>query len=188
MIDAGAVALGEVGYERLTTADIARRAQVPIGTFYQFFPDKRSFIQALIEQAMDGWVSRLSLRLDSGEITDLWSLGEAAFNEYVAMMRSLPWLRRIGFGDVIDLGLMDGDNDRYVANHLAGLMSRIRPDVDDPVEPVLICVVLCDSLVKQAFRRSDTGDEAVLREGKRALLAYLMAYFNIEVGAAPTSP
>lgn len=40
----------EQGFDRVTTNAIAARAGVPIGTLYQFFPDKEAILEALVAQ------------------------------------------------------------------------------------------------------------------------------------------
>src|SRR4029450_9420731 len=47
MLDACAELVDEVGYEGLTTTLLAERAEVAIGSVYQFFPDKRALVHAL---------------------------------------------------------------------------------------------------------------------------------------------
>jgi len=51
MLDACAELVDEVGYEGLTTTLLAERAEVAIGSVYQFFPDKRAIVQALATDA-----------------------------------------------------------------------------------------------------------------------------------------
>ena len=43
----------EQGYAAATTKGIAAVAEVPIGTLYQFFPDKEAILQALAERYSD---------------------------------------------------------------------------------------------------------------------------------------
>lgn len=40
----------EVGYDQTTTRAIAARAEVPVGTLYQFFPDKEALLKALADR------------------------------------------------------------------------------------------------------------------------------------------
>ena len=49
ILDSCAELLDEVGYTGLTTKEVARRAQVPIGTLYQFFPGVEGLLGALAE-------------------------------------------------------------------------------------------------------------------------------------------
>ncbi len=50
MLDAAEQLLIEGGYTAVTTNAIADRAQVPIGSLYQFFPDKAAILYALAER------------------------------------------------------------------------------------------------------------------------------------------
>src|SRR5690349_20946987 len=63
MLDACAEVLDEVGYDALTTREVARRAGVPIGTLYQFFADRQALCRALAERNLDLFVDRLQRRL-----------------------------------------------------------------------------------------------------------------------------
>ena len=40
LMDAAAAVVDEIGFERLTTAMVAERAQASIGTVYRYFPDR----------------------------------------------------------------------------------------------------------------------------------------------------
>src|SRR5260221_12110569 len=50
ILKAAGALLGEVGYDGLSTNLIAGRAQVPVGSIYQFFQGKDDIVAALIEQ------------------------------------------------------------------------------------------------------------------------------------------
>ena len=65
MLDECARLLDEVGYEALTTKEVARRAEVPIGTFYQFFPDKHGLVRALALRNLEAFLARIIGRLGS---------------------------------------------------------------------------------------------------------------------------
>jgi AcrR family transcriptional regulator len=56
--------LGEVGYDGLSTNLIAERAQVPVGSIYQFFEGKDDIVAALVEQFQDRILRLVSERLD----------------------------------------------------------------------------------------------------------------------------
>ncbi|MBL8164097.1 MAG: TetR/AcrR family transcriptional regulator [Anaerolineae bacterium] len=53
ILDAAARLFREVGYEAATTNAIAGQAQVPIGSLYQFFPNKESILKALAQRYTD---------------------------------------------------------------------------------------------------------------------------------------
>src|SRR5829696_3178029 len=55
ILDACATLLDEFDYDELTTSKIAERACVPIGSLYQYFPDKRAVVQALTMRNLDAF-------------------------------------------------------------------------------------------------------------------------------------
>jgi len=57
--------LGEVGYDRLSTNLVAERADVPVGSIYQFFKGKDDIVAALVEQFQDRIRRLASERLDA---------------------------------------------------------------------------------------------------------------------------
>ncbi|WNG51620.1 TetR/AcrR family transcriptional regulator [Archangium minus] len=50
ILEAAAQVLVEQGYEKTTTARVAERAGVSVGSLYQYFPNKESLVAALIER------------------------------------------------------------------------------------------------------------------------------------------
>jgi AcrR family transcriptional regulator len=61
LLDTAAAVFAETGYEAATTNQIAARAQVPIGSLYQFFPNKQAILDALVER----YIADLGDKLDS---------------------------------------------------------------------------------------------------------------------------
>jgi len=53
LLNAAAQTFEEVGYVAATTNAIAARAGLPIGSLYQFFPNKESIMDALVERYLD---------------------------------------------------------------------------------------------------------------------------------------
>ena len=64
VITAAAQVLIEQGYEGATTARVAERAGVSIGSLYQYFPNKEALIAALIERHADEIVTVVQQALD----------------------------------------------------------------------------------------------------------------------------
>jgi AcrR family transcriptional regulator len=61
---AGAL-LGEVGYDGLSTNLIAERADVPVGSIYQFFEGKDDIVAALVEQFQERILKLVGEQLDA---------------------------------------------------------------------------------------------------------------------------
>jgi len=53
LLNVAAQVFEEVGYAATTTNAIAARAEVPIGSLYQFFPNKEAILDALLERYLD---------------------------------------------------------------------------------------------------------------------------------------
>ncbi|WP_315837885.1 TetR/AcrR family transcriptional regulator [Bradyrhizobium prioriisuperbiae] len=60
--------LGEVGYDGLTTNLIAERADVPVGSIYQFFDGKDDIVAALVEQFQERLRALVSGQLDAASL------------------------------------------------------------------------------------------------------------------------
>lgn len=177
MLDACAELVDEVGYEGLTTTLLAERAEVAIGSVYQFFPDKRAIVQALAMRNMDAYLHGLSARFESETFTHWWDGVDAAIDVYIHMHRSVAGFRTLHFGDVVDVHLLDveRDNNTVIADRLAELLveqfqlidrARLRFALEISVEAA-------DALIKLAFRRDTSGDEAVISEAKALIREYL---------------
>jgi AcrR family transcriptional regulator len=177
MLDACAELVDEVGYEGLTTTLLAERAEVAIGSVYQFFPDKRAIVQALAMRNMDAYLQSLSARFESETFAHWWDGVDAAIDVYIHMHRAVAGFRTLHFGDVVDVHLLDveRDNNTVIADRLSELLveqfqllgqSRLRFALEISVEAA-------DALIKLAFRRVTTGDEQVISEAKALIREYL---------------
>jgi AcrR family transcriptional regulator len=177
MLDACADIVDEVGYEGLTTTLLAERAEVAIGSVYQFFPDKRAIVQALTLRNMEAYLLRLAARFETGTFDHWWDGVDAGIDEYIDMHRTVPGFRTLHFGDVVDVHLLDEDRDNnaVIAEQLARLLVDQFGVQDGPRLrfALEIAVEAADALIKLAFRRDADGDDAVLSEAKALIREYL---------------
>ncbi|MGN9774672.1 TetR family transcriptional regulator [Micromonospora sp. H33] len=187
MLDACAELVDEVGYEGLTTTLLAERAEVAIGSVYQFFPDKRAIVQALTLRTMESYLQRLDERFASDDLTHWWDGVDAAIDEYISMHRTVPGFRTLHFGDVVDLHLLDEqrDNNGVIADQLARVLGERfgLTDVPDLRFHLEIAVEASDALIKLAFRRQPEGDARVLAEAKALIREYLHRQVDAREGA-----
>jgi AcrR family transcriptional regulator len=181
MLDACADIVDEVGYEGLTTTLLAERAEVAIGSVYQFFPDKRAIVQALTLRNMEAYLLRLAARFETGSFDHWWDGVDAGIDEYIDMHRSVPGFRTLHFGDVVDVHLLDDerDNNAVIAARIAALLHERYELTGDRTEFALsIAVEAADALIKMAFRRAPNGDLAVLDEARSLIREYLHKHVN----------
>src|SRR5437773_2158998 len=102
MLEARAALVDELGYDGVTTTLIAERAEVAVGSLYQFFPDKRAVVQALTLRNVEYFMVEMGRRLDESSLEHWWDGADVAFDIYVEMYRQVPGFARIRFGDVVD--------------------------------------------------------------------------------------
>ncbi|MFF4623982.1 TetR family transcriptional regulator [Nonomuraea jabiensis] len=187
MLDECALLLDEVGYEAMTTKEVARRAEVPIGTFYQFFHDKQGLVRALARRNLEAFLSRVIDRIPKADLGHWTDLVDLAIDEFVAMKRTTPGFAVLDFGEVL-LGpggpavggsktALDGtqENNMVVAERLRTLTLEL---LDAPLGPgldraLLVAVEATDAVLKLAFRVDPSGDAVLIAECKHLVRRYL---------------
>ncbi|WP_188191690.1 TetR family transcriptional regulator [Nonomuraea sp. SYSU D8015] len=187
MLDECALLLDEVGYEALTTKEVARRAEVPIGTFYQFFHDKQGLVRALALRNLDAFLERITERLATADLGHWTDLVDLAIDEFVDMKRTTPGFAVMDFGEVLlapggpalpgTHRALDGskDNNAIVADRLRALTLEL---LDAPAGPGLdralqVAVEATDAVLKLAFRADPRGDAMLIAECKQLVRRYL---------------
>ena len=166
------------GTRALTTTLLAERAEVAIGSVYQFFPDKRAIVQALTMRNMDAYLGAWPRRFAEGSSPTggtAWTRRSTSTSPCTARV---PGFRTLHFGDVVDVHLLDEerDNNAVIAERLArsaGRAVRLTGLADVCGSPLEIAVEAADALIKLAFRRDPEGDEVVLAEAKALIREYL---------------
>jgi AcrR family transcriptional regulator len=66
ILGAAAALLDEGGLDAVTTNAIAREAGLPVGTLYQFFPNREAILLALAEQSLEALSARFAPQLEQG--------------------------------------------------------------------------------------------------------------------------
>ncbi len=182
MLDACADILDEDGYDGLTTTRIAQRAEVAIGSVYQFFPDKRAVAQALAVRNFERFGDRVAARLAEGAFADWSDSVGAIIQVFVDMHRTVPGFRVLRFGDVADTNLLDAgaDNNSVVAEGLREMIVRTFDIADTPelARALGIAVEAGDAVLKMAFRRNPDGDPAIIAEAERLIHGYLAGHIT----------
>ncbi|MFS1298317.1 TetR family transcriptional regulator [Streptosporangium longisporum] len=190
MLDECARLLDEVGYEMMTTKEVARRAEVPIGTFYQFFPDKQGLVRALAMRNLEAFLGRITARLAQAHLSDWTEMVDLAVDEFVAMKRSTPGFAVVDFGKVLagpsgsvvkgTDRMLDAamENNAIVADRLRGITVEL---MGAPIGPGLdralfVAVEAADAVLKLAFRSHPDGDPDLIGECKNLVRRYLAVH------------
>ncbi|MFE6748001.1 TetR/AcrR family transcriptional regulator [Kitasatospora purpeofusca] len=186
ILDACAALLDEAGAGALTTKEVAQRAQVPIGTLYQFFAGKEDLLAALAGRNLDHYLQRLDDRLRAEAPLGPAGFTDLAVDEFVAMKRTVPGFGQVDFGlsgpaapggGQDDRHLLDAevDNNTAVALRLQALGGNLFGTTDPAAFTLALRVVLeaADAVLKLAFRADRNGDPAMITECKRLVRCYL---------------
>ncbi|PCG84841.1 TetR family transcriptional regulator [Streptomyces sp. WZ.A104] len=175
ILDACAALLDETGYEQLTTRAVAERAEVPIGSVYRFFSNKRALVDALALRNLDSYAERIAARLAALPADDWRAAIDAVLDEYLAMKRTVPGFALVDFGPPFPAEDASDDANRRLADRLAGLLAGHlgrRPD-EGLSRAILVSVEAADALLQLAFRTDPPGDVAIVAETRTLVRAYL---------------
>jgi AcrR family transcriptional regulator len=169
--------LAEEGVEGLTVRRIAERAGVPVGSLYQFFPDKGSVVDAVARAYIaefDNLVGHLVSSADSGDWSD--PVGRIV-DSFVALYRSHPGYVALWSGRHLsaELARADEANNQLIAAGVQRVLASHAEVADGPALALAVRVAVrtADALLQYAFSLSPDGDEAVLAELKNLLRLYL---------------
>lgn len=108
ILEAARGAFVELGYDAATVRDIVARTQLAPGTFYNYFPDKRSVLVAIMAEAGAQATERArSARNRARSLDELVYFGFRAYFEFVAsdptmfelMRRNASTLRTLGLDE-----------------------------------------------------------------------------------------
>lgn len=133
MLAAARDLIAEKGADALRMGEVAERAQVSIGSLYQFFPDKAAVIRTLAERYnAQGRACIADGLAGIADIAGLRTAFAALIDSYYGIFLSEPVMRDIWSGVQADPALRDLDREDSRINGavLAGVMARLRPAAD----------------------------------------------------------
>ncbi|MBD2463677.1 TetR family transcriptional regulator [Oscillatoria sp. FACHB-1407] len=172
------------GYAATTTNAIATHAQVPIGSLYQFFPDKTAILQALalryaekLHQELatidEGELAKLSL---SDYVNTLIDTTDRFFTEnpsyYAIFMEAQGTIRELEeIDEATDAKLIQD-----LASSLANRDARLKPADYEAIAFVLVKTI--GTLLWLSLSQEKTFRQRLVKETKRIALNYLKSYFS----------
>jgi AcrR family transcriptional regulator len=160
LLDATAQVLTEVGVEKTSTNKIAKRADVAVGSIYQYFPNKEALIGALVEDRMRTLGALARARMAALESDTFADAADAMVRAVVEFLSDEPGIVPVlmshailasGDGvagqlkadaETLGRGFLEQLDDRtvpdldvavYISTNVAGLFGALLagPDVDD---------------------------------------------------------
>jgi AcrR family transcriptional regulator len=171
------------GYSATTTNAIATRAKVPIGSLYQFFPDKAAILQALALRYGEMLHQRF-LALDPDEMIKL-SLADYA--DRIIDATDQFFTDRPGYhaifmqvqGTMPELDAIEAAADAQLIEDLATSLSQRYGELDsaDYEAIAFVLVKAIGTLLWLSLSQEQTFRQRLVAETKRLTLSYLQGYF-----------
>jgi AcrR family transcriptional regulator len=178
LLDAADAIIGTEGYAALTIPRLAARANVAVGTLYQFFPDKEALVEAVADRYMELFRSTMRELATRAAALPWEQLVDTVIERFVALYREHAAYRALWLGAHLDAELPERDrrNMDQLAEGLLRLLTG-RPEFSDSPDLRLACrlaVQAADATLRYAFLRTAGGDQTVIDQTKRMLSGYLL--------------
>jgi len=182
------------GYQATTTNAIAARAQVSIGSLYQFFPDKAAILQALTIRYGDLLHQQLTM-LDNAELA---KLPLAVYVEQMIDATDRFFTDHPGYhaifmevqGTMPELEKIEDALDAQLIQDLALSLSQRHPELEsvDYQAIAFVLVKTIGTLLWLSLTQAPQFRQRLVAETKRFTFHYLQSYFPIEpMPPAPTT-
>jgi AcrR family transcriptional regulator len=182
-LNAAAELFVELGYDSVTTDEIAARANTSVGGLYRFFPDKLALFQALLDryfnQLRELFASlhteqtmQLPLETYIGQLVD-------GFDQFVSANPAFRTVFRQSRLLAPTVAMHTAFN-QEIAQQLAVFLARRNPALE-PAQSQLLAIIsveVASSLDILALSGDRAFQYQVLAETKKLLVAYLKLYLS----------
>ena len=179
ILTAASQVLIQYGYEQTTTARIATRAGVSVGSLYQYFPNKEALVATLIERHADDLVTTVRSILRSRAHSGLEAYVRASIDATITAHRLDPRLHKILHEQVPRVGRLQtamranheltGEIERFLRDHA----EEIHPSHDPSIAATVIETVVDAITHKAVLERSTLSVPVAAREAFALIMSYL---------------
>lgn len=171
------------GYDATTTNAIAARAKVPIGSLYQFFPDKAAILQALTMR----YIELLHQRFTELHTAETASLPLSTYVDRVIDATDQFFIDHPGYhaifmqvqGTMPELEAIETAADAQLIQDLATFLSQYYLGLDhaDYEAIAFVLVKAIGTLLWLSLSHEKVFRQRLVAETKRLTLSYLQSYF-----------
>jgi AcrR family transcriptional regulator len=179
VLDAADDVLAADGAEAFTTTRVAEVAGVSIGSVYRFFPDKEAIVEALAVRYWSDFEDLVAGVAEADEAHPHDDPVGDVLDVLVAGFRARPGFLSLWFGGLRTEQVRDATRPTRtaIARSIERILQRHWPDASPDIRARVseMAVLAGDGLLREAFRRDQSGDTGVLTESKHMLKAYIAA-------------
>ncbi len=180
MLAAARDLIAAAGSDRMKMSEVAEKAGVPIGSLYQFFPDKSALVRALVERTNtenrqcieDGLAGATTPEQLSTAFGDL-------FDVYYGMFQADPAMRDIWAGAQADKALraVEIEESRVIGGVLGCVLKRLKPDVpEDKIDTAALLIMnLGEATIRLAISVPEKEGRALVEAYKGMAVREMMA-------------
>lgn len=173
----------EKGYAATTTKAIAAQAKVPIGSLYQFFPDKEAILQALAERYSDLFQQHFQT-FDNLEMTQIPLVdyvdritdgAEQFFSDH-------PGYHAVFMEVQAKMPELNDADDARLIETFATLLPKRYPslNVEDYEAIAFVLIKAMGNLMWLSLRQTPEFRQRLVKETKRLTLTYLQSYGSVK--------
>jgi AcrR family transcriptional regulator len=180
LLDTADHLIGADGLSTLTVPQLAIRAAIPVGSIYQFFPDKSAVVDAVAARYMQRSLEILEQLVDR-IVTLRWEAAvDTVIEHFARMYRDNPTFCELWLNGRLsaDARQRDRRNNDELAQILAEALKR-RPEFHGSRRLKLasrMAVEIADGLLRYAFTLDPGGDQPTINELKRVVSGYLLEH------------
>jgi len=177
ILAAAAALLDEVGYDAMTVSAVAARARAPIGSIYQFFPNKESIAQALAARYLTELRDQLTTTITiEGAHLPLANLLDQLIDPYMAFITS-----RTGYRAFLTSAkaLKQIPASAALEDELVGRLVALFTARNDQLAPLAarqyagVTMLIVAALAPACIAPDSTLDQRMIAELKAVLCGYL---------------
>ncbi|WP_117192816.1 TetR/AcrR family transcriptional regulator [Rhizobium terrae] len=172
--------IGRGGSDAMKMGELAEKAGVPIGSLYQFFPDKGSVVRTLAERYNEE--GRACIREALEPVRDVTAFSEAfrqLIDIYYGLFLAEPVMRDIWSGTQADKALQDIDlaDSRENGAIVAAALRHVQPQADpeELFNRAMLVMYLGTSTMRLAISVDRRQGDALVESYKRLALRELLA-------------
>lgn len=179
ILDAGEAILAEQGYEAATLKAISERSGIPLASVYHYFADRHQVDHAILQRHLAALDEAVKTSLAESSLESLGDAINTVIDPMMSYFRREPSCVELWYSQQRDVSLIElvATYDAETAEYLWTL--AIDRGYLPKGTPLLIMQLAFEAggrLFDVAFRRSPKGDDVVIDEARRMIIAYLSTY------------
>jgi AcrR family transcriptional regulator len=186
ILDSAARLFAEVGYEAATTNAIAKEADVPIGSLYQYFSGKEDILHALADRYLED-MRRLHEEAFGADISGLSieEIIDRQIDPYIAFSNEHLGFKHAFLGADVsaEIAAAMAELDDTMLDGTKSLLQRLNDQLGD--EQAAMAATVLKGMVKGLFGSLEADPDpafqaGVIAEYKRALVDYIRRVVQME--------